>query len=345
MQALVKYGQGPDQVELRDVPEPHVRPGTVRVEVKAAAICGWDIEMWRHKMANPVTVPVIQGHEFCGVITEVGDGVMGWQSGDRVACETSAEVCGKCYWCRTGEYQICPERKGFGYGVDGAFTKYVVVRQQILHKIPEGISFEEAALTEPYCVGHHALADRVKIVAGNMVMVIGPGPIGLVCLQMAKVLGAKQTMIVGTERGLERLQFAQKQGWADMVVTVPTENAAEAVGRMTGGVGADVVADCAGSAPALMAALESVRRGGQVVKVGWGPNPFNQSLDILLRKSITLSGTFGHNRHNWEAVLRLFEKKQLKPKSLISEVLPLAKWREAFEKIEKSKAIKIVLIP
>jgi alcohol dehydrogenase/L-iditol 2-dehydrogenase len=175
--------------------------------------------------------------------------------------------------------------------------------------------------------------------------VIGPGPIGLVCLQMAKVLGAAQTVIVGMEIDRERLQCAKQQGWADAVITVPAENAIEVVNKLTDDVGADVVADCAGNAPALMTALESVRRGGQVVKIGWGPKPFNQSLDILLRKSITLAGTFGHNRHNWEAVLKLFADKRLKPRSLISEVLPLEKWHEAFEKIEKSQAIKIVLIP
>jgi alcohol dehydrogenase/L-iditol 2-dehydrogenase len=345
MQALVKFGQGPYQIELRDVPEPTVRPGAVIVEVQAAAICGWDIEMWQHTMANPVTVPVVQGHEFCGVIADIGPGVSGWKGGDRVVCETSAVVCGTCHACRTGHYQLCPERKGFGYGVDGAFTRYVAVRQEILHRVPVGLAFEEAALTEPFCVGHHALADRVKINSGDTVMVIGPGPIGLVCLQMAKVLGAARTIVVGMEVDQERLQFAHKQGWADVVITVPGENAAAMAANLTKGVGADVVADCAGNAAALMTALESVRRNGQVVKVGWGPKPFNQSLDILLRKSITLAGTFGHNRYNWEAVLGYFAQKQLAPGALISDVLPLTEWKQAFEKIEACRAIKIVLKP
>jgi L-iditol 2-dehydrogenase len=122
VKAVVKYGQRDGEVELREVPEPTAGPGEVLLEVRAAGVCGSDIEMWRHQVSFPVHTPVIQGHEFCGVIREVGPGVTEFQPGDRVASETAAYICGRCRSCRAGEYNLCPDRRGFGYGTDGAFT-------------------------------------------------------------------------------------------------------------------------------------------------------------------------------------------------------------------------------
>jgi len=343
--AVVKYGQQPDQVELRKVPVPQVQPGTVLMEVRAAGVCGWDIEMWRHRMANPVTVPVIQGHEFCGVIAEVGAGVTGWKKNERVASETSARICGHCRWCRSGEYQVCPERKGFGYGVDGAFTRYVVVRQEILHRIPDDLSFEEAALTEPFCVAHHALVDGSNFRAGDTAVVIGPGPIGLVCLQILRAQGAGKILLIGTGRDQVRMDVAFRAGWADHLVVAGGDDPAAQVSEITGGEGATLVVDAAGNAAALKTALGCVRRLGTIVKIGWGPGPFGESLDELLRKSATLKGTFGHNWHNWRAVLTLLGAGRLQARPLISGVLPLSRWREAYERAESLAAVKMVLIP
>lgn len=345
MKAVVKYGQGPKMVEIRDVPKPEVIPDSVLVAVKATGVCGWDIEMWQHRMANPVTVPVIQGHEFCGIIEEVGEGVDDWCVADRVVCETSAVICGKCRWCRAGDYQVCPDRKGFGYGVNGAFASHVVVRQEILHRIPKSLSFEEAALTEPFCVVHHALTDQVRILPGDVVCIIGPGPIGLISLQVAKIQGASRTILVGVEGDKKRMDVALAEGWADRVVCVNRENPIEVIMQITDGMGVDVVADCAGNSEALYTGLKCVRRCGQVVKIGWDPEPFNRSLDILIRKSLKLVGTFGHNWQNWEAVLRLLEAGRLQAKPLISEVIPISEWEVAFQRIENRQAIKIVLYP
>ena len=345
MKALVKYGQQPDMVELRDVPEPVVRPGGVLVQVKAAGICGWDIEMWKHRMANPVTVPVVQGHEFCGVVTRVGEGVSGWHLGDAVACETSAAVCGSCFWCRSGDYQLCPDRKGFGYGVDGAFTTTVAVRQEILHRVPPSLSFNEAALTEPFCVAHHALADQVAVRRDESVLVIGPGPIGLVCCQMARALGAGRVILVGRAGDRRRLDLAFSQGWADKVILSDSADIPVQVRADTGGIGVDVAADCAGNTAALESAIVGVRKGGRIVKIGWGPQPYGRSLDDLLRKSIHLVGTFGHNARNWRAVIEMMGDGRLKAQPLISNVFPLSRWKEAFEQMEFLAAIKNILYP
>jgi L-iditol 2-dehydrogenase len=211
MKAVVKYGQEDGMVELREVEIPKITPNDVLLEVKAAGICGSDIEMWRHHFTYPVNTPVIQGHEFCGVIAEVGKEVKEYKIGDPVISETSAYVCGTCQFCRTGYYNLCPDRLGYGYGVDGAFTKFVKVRQEILHRKPAAVSFEEAAITEPVCVAYNAMVHRSRIKPGDAVVVIGPGPIGLFCLQLARIAGAALTIVTGTKADGKRLGVARKR--------------------------------------------------------------------------------------------------------------------------------------
>ena len=134
MKAVVKYGTNDGNVELRDVPMPEIGPTDVLLEMAAAGICGSDVEQWRHDVTYKVNTPVTMGHEFCGTIREVGAEVRGYVTGDRVASETAAYVCGQCPYCLTGEYNLCPTRLGFGYGLNGAFTRYVKVPARCLHR-------------------------------------------------------------------------------------------------------------------------------------------------------------------------------------------------------------------
>jgi alcohol dehydrogenase/L-iditol 2-dehydrogenase len=219
------------------------------------------------------------------------------------------------------------------------------VRQEILHKIPESLSFEEAALTEPFCVAHHALVDRICLSPGDTVAVIGPGPVGLTSLQIAKVQGAGRTILIGNDASGGRMDGAKEERWADEVINVDQQDPVEAVMEFTHGEGADVVIDAAGNSQALKTSLNCVRRLGQIVKVGWGPEPFNHSLDTLLRKSATLAGTFGHNRHNWQAELKLLGNGKLRARPLIAKALPLEHWQVAYERAESFEAIKMLLIP
>ncbi len=344
MKAVVKHGQEDGMVELREVEIPKIGPGDVLLEVKAAGICGSDIEMWRHHYTYRVNTPVILGHEFCGVIAEVGAKVTGFQAGDRVISETSAYVCGSCRFCRTGFYNMCPERLGYGYGTDGAFTNYVKVRQEILHKIPNSLSFEEAALTEPACVGYNAVLARSRANPGDTVAVIGPGPIGLFCLQMAKIAGAATVIVIGTNVDKDRLETAKQLG-ADVTINGEKDDAPAQVLGLTDGVGADLVVDCAGSSVTLKQSLQMVRRLGQITKVGWGPKPVDFSLDLLLTKSATLQGTYGHHWSIWKQVIRLVGKGIIRMKPFISAVMPLNEWEKAFTLVEQRKVVKAILKP
>jgi L-iditol 2-dehydrogenase len=345
MTAVVKYGQENDKVELREVPLPVIADTDVLLRVKAAGVCGSDIEMWRHKFTYKVNTPVIQGHEFCGVIERTGAAVKDWKVGDRVVSETSAYVCGTCRFCRSGDYNMCPSRLGYGYGTDGAFTRFVKVRQDILHRIPDALSFEEAAITEPACVAYNALVVRSRIRPGDCVVVIGPGPIGLNCLQMAAIAGAGRIFIVGAPVDEARFAVAAQVCPRATALRGKPEDVADAVMKATGGFGADVVVDAAGSSETLRMSLNLVRRLGLIVKVGWGPEPVGFSLDLLITKAATLQGTYGHSRQAWDSVLRMLDSGVLNPKPLVSAVLPIQRWREGYELVESRRAAKVILKP
>lgn len=344
MKAVVKYGNKDGMVEIREVSIPKIGPNEVLLKVMAAGICGSDIEMWHNKQSFPVNTPVISGHEFCGVIEEVGKDVKGFKEGDKVTSETHAYVCGRCRFCRSGNYHLCPERLGFGYGADGAFTSYVKVRQEILHLVPENIPFEEASLTEPLCVGYNAVAVVSKLSAGDTVVIIGPGPIGLNCLQVAKVLGAGELIIIGTKVDDKRLKVAKELG-ADICINLDEQDPVSMVMDKTKGAGADLVVNATGNSASMYQSLQLVRRLGQITKVGWGPKPLNFSLDPLISKSVTLRGSFSHNWQTWEHVIKLMEKSKLKAKPLITHIFPITEWKKGYKLMEDKEAIKVVLKP
>lgn len=343
MRALVKYGNKDGQVEIRDVPEPKIGPDDVLLETKAAGICGWDLEMWRHTMANPVTVPVVQGHEFCGVVRQIGDKVTGFEVGDRVVSETSAVVCGRCPSCRTGNYNVCPNRKGFGYGVDGAFTDLVKVRQGCLHHMPDNVSFDHASLVEPACVAYNALIVLSEILPGNPLLIIGPGPVGLFSLQIAKACSAGPIIVAGTSRASICRFEAAKQLGADVLVDVQQQDAREVVLDATDGRGCHLVVDAAGNSKALKLAVDTVARRGQITKLGWGPAPVDFSLDPLLSKGARLQGSFSHTWSTWESVIRMISQGTIRMEPMISHRIGLDQWKETFEAIEQAQAVKAVM--
>ncbi|MEO2004193.1 MAG: zinc-binding dehydrogenase, partial [Candidatus Poribacteria bacterium] len=292
MQAVVKYGLADKQVEIRDVDEPTIGSTDVPLEMKAAGVCGSDVEFWRNRITYPINVPVVQGHEFCGVIAEVGADVSGFAVGDRVVSETGAHVCGVCEFCRAGEYNICPDRLGFGYGVDGAFTNYVCVPQRCLHRIPDGVPFEHAALTEPIAVAYNAVCVKSEFDPGDLVVVLGPGPIGLFAAQVAKAGGAR-VVITGLPEDAVRLKAAEAIGF-DAVVDVSAHDLGEIVAERTDGVGARLVVDAAGANAAFAQAMEIVRRNGQITKIAWNMKSLGISLDPIIAKAVRVQGSYSH---------------------------------------------------
>ncbi|MDA1191406.1 MAG: zinc-binding dehydrogenase [Candidatus Poribacteria bacterium] len=343
MKAVVKYGLEDKNVELRDMPEPTIGADDVLLEVESAGVCGSDIEFWRNKLTYPINVPVIQGHEFCGVIRDTGSNVRGFKVGDRVVSETAAYICGVCEFCRSGEYNVCPERLGFGYGVHGAFTRYVKVPQRCLHHIPEGVPFEYAALTEPISVAYNAVAVKSEVKPGELVVVIGPGPIGLFAAQIAKIHGAR-VVVAGLTADAKRLQAAEKIGF-EAVIDVQKHDLVKEVNCRSNGVGAPLVIDAAGANAAFAQAMQVVRRNGQITKIAWNAKPLDMSLDPLVAKAATLQGTSSHTWRTWENVLLLLAAQQLNMEAMVTHVLPITEWEHAFEAAEHRQAVKAVLQP
>jgi len=346
MDALVKFGRGDKNVEVRDISQPpDPKPHQVIVEVQAAGVCGSDLHMWRENHSWEIKLPLVLGHEFCGTVAEVGSDVTQFKIGDRVAVETAAEVCGECVFCHSGNYNLCPNRLGYGALHDGAFTKYVTARQQILHHIPDNVPYEHASLTEPICVAYNALVEKTPVVRpGDNVVIQGPGPIGMMALFIAKLRGASQIIMVGTNRDLKRLEVAKQIG-ATHTININEADPIEFVKDMGDGYGADLVVDCTGVSIALKSAMQMVRPNGIITKIGWGPEPLNFSLDPLVQKAATLQGTFSHLYSTWERVLALLSSGQIDLTPIIGGVYALDKWEEAFEEMEAGNNVKSVLTP
>jgi len=343
MKAVVKYAHGKGNVELRDMPEPSPRPDEVMIEVKAAGICGSDLHIFDEDIKLPIRPPVIMGHEFSGVIAEVGSSVKKWKPGDRVTSETSAHVCGECLPCRTGNYNVCAEKRLIGYWFNGAFAKYCVVPSRLVHKLPDNVSFLSGALCEPLACCVNGVLEKTRIQPGDLVVIAGPGPIGLLSLQIAKSQGAS-VILCGTSQDERRLKIGEDLG-ADLTINVEEEDPWRTVSKMTNGAGSDVFIDCSGSPNAVRMGFQLVRRGGQYTQIGLTGRPFNLDFDLIAYKEIIVRGSLGQRWTSWKIGLKMLSKGLVKTEPLISDVLPLSRWEIGFQKARKKEGIKIILKP
>jgi L-iditol 2-dehydrogenase len=344
MKAVVQYKLEKDSVEIRDIPKPVAGNGEVIMRVKAVGVCGSDIHQRANKQSWQVNVPVVLGHEFAGLVEELGpSGCEGIMVGDRVTCETSAIICGRCNYCRSGQYQLCRSRKGFGNGTDGAMAEFVKAPVRILHKLPHSVSFEAAAMTEPACVAYNAVVLRGSPVVGDVAVVIGPGTIGLLCVKMAVLAGATTCILVGISSDKTRLELGIKMG-ATHTISSDTQDLKSFIEELTEGNGADFIVDAAGVSSTFISSMNIVKPGGTIVKVGWGKEPMNASLDPIVQKTVNVYGSFSHNYPIWERVIRLMSCGALDVNPMF-KTYPLTKWSEAFDEMENGINAKSILIP
>ena len=344
MTGVVQYDLKPHSVELREMPVPEIGEDDVLLAVGAVSVCGSDVHQYHASQSWPVNVPVVLGHEFGGVVAKAGKRVKGVKEGDRVVSETASYICGACMMCRTGAYNLCPERKGFGYGINGAMAGFVKVAERCLHHIPDSLPFERAALTEPCCVGYNAVIEKSKVKPGDTVVVMGPGPIGLLCAEMARLAGAGTLIVAGMAQDASRLQAAKELGITHAINLQETD-LKELVMSLGDGLGAHLVVDAAGASAALKTAMEIVRPAGQITKVGWGPHPLGFSLDPLVQKAVRLQGSFSHTFQNWEMVVAMLASGQINLKPIVSRVAYLEDWQDCFEGMHNGDYVKTVLQP
>jgi alcohol dehydrogenase/L-iditol 2-dehydrogenase len=199
-------------------------------------------------------------------------------------------------------------------------------------------------MTEPICVAYNAVAEKSRISPGDTVVIVGPGPVGLFALQVARLSGAGTVMVTGTKRDAARLELAARLG-ADITVDVSEQHPAEVVRGLGDGLGAHLVIDAAGVPPAIQQSLELVRQNGQVTKIGWSLQPVNLTLDEIVAKVVTYQGAFSHTWTTWETCLALMRQGKIDTESLISEIWPITRWEEAFHRLEEMEAHKILLYP
>ena len=340
MRALVKTRPGVGHVELQTVSEPVLQAEhSVKIEVAFTGICGTDLHVYHDTFRN--YPPVILGHEFAGIVREVGSAVQQVAVGDRVTvCPASAVVCGECEYCRSGHYMFCPVRRGMGHGVNGSLTSFVVVRDDQVYRIPDAVSLETAALTEPFAAAWQAIDELTTFHPGETVLLSGPGPIGLLCLIALRIKDCR-VIVAGTAQDEARLEMAGRLG-AAVIVDRP-EDLQETVARETNGRGAEAVVEAAGSPASAIACLQGVRRLGKYVQVGIFGKDVTLPFDTILYKQLEVFGSVGHSRRTWDGVMRLMWDGRLDLTPLISHRLPLSEWRAGFDLCEHKQGVKVLL--
>lgn len=343
MKALVKFAKGNGNMEIRDIEEPVPGPGQVKIEIKAAGICGSDLHIYHDDIAIPVNPPVVTGHEFSGVISQVGEGVTGWKPGDRVVAETAYSFCGKCKYCITGYYNLCNQRRTLGYWYNGVFTKYTVVPQEKLHKLSDTVDFVSGALIEPLACITHAVLEMTTIITGDVVLVVGPGAIGLATMQVAKAQGAT-AIVSGTDIDMERLEMAKTLG-ADYTINVMKSDLKKTIDQITKGAGVDVVLECSGSQKAANDALDVIKKQGYYTQIGLFSKPITIDFERISYKELKVTGSLGSRWTSWEKAIQLIELGKVKTAPLVSHQMPITEWQKAFDMFERKEGIKLVLTP
>jgi L-iditol 2-dehydrogenase len=333
---------GPERIELRRVPVPHPQAGEMLVRVRAALTCGTDLKTYRrgHPKFPP---PFAFGHEFGGDVVEVGEGVTNFRPGSRVTANVFAE-CGDCFFCQRGQGNLC-ENLVYNFG---AFSEYMLVPASITRRtafeIPDGISYEAGAIVEPLTPVVHGQA-RIAIQPGEQVAILGAGgPVGLLHQQLALRAGAGQVIAIGHSD--RRLETARQLG-AAAVINARHRDPVEAVRELTGGRGADVVIECAGTQAAWESAVEAVRRGGRVLWFGGLPAGTRIALDAarVHYGEISLFNVHGGTAQDSRAAFDLIVSGGVRTEPLISERLPLEQLETAFHHMIAGETIKAVILP
>ncbi len=341
MRAVVKTAPGEGHLELLEWKEPHPEPDQVKIEIAGVGICGTDVHIvkgnWR---CDP---PVVLGHEWCGTIVDVGASVRGFCVGDRVVSSNPARTCGHCYHCIAGNPFMCAERVSAGYMIDGAFADYLCIDYRRCHHLPSHVSFRAASLGEPLSVAVHGVIERATVRAGDLVLVSGPGCIGLLTAQVASLQGGR-VILAGLSRDARRLACGKSFG-VHTVVDVEKEDLQQIVRDLSGGSGVDFAYECAGSSTSLDTCWEAVRKEGTLIPLGVHPGPIHTDFNKIMMKELTVVGSYGYVWTSWQRSVRLLAEGMVNTDALISHELPLESFAEGFRVTQDGSAIKVVLNP
>lgn len=352
MKAALWYGK--NDVRVEEVEDPKVVKGSVKIKVKWCGICGSDLHEY---LGGPIfipvgqphplsgnTAPVVLGHEFSGEVVEIGEGVTKFNVGDRVAVEPIV-ACGKCAACREGKYNLCSSLGFHGLcGSGGGFAEYTVFPEEFVHKIPDSMSYEQAALIEPMAVALHSIR-MANFKTGDTAIVLGSGPIGLATIECLKAAGAK--LVVVLQRKSIRQEYAKKAG-ADVVLDPNEVNIVEEVKKLTDGVGVDAAFETTGAKVGFNTGLDCLKfEGTMVVTSIWeGETSFNPNVLVFSEKKIV--GTLAY-RHEFPATIAQMSDGRIKAEGYITKRILLDDIVEegfgALTGPEKKTHVKILVTP
>ena len=342
MKAIMKHHMGPG-AELREVPIPQIEPHEVLIQVKATSICGTDVHIytWDAWAESRIKAPMVFGHEFSGVVVEIGRDVTGVKIGDHVSAETHV-VCHQCLQCKTGQYHICQNTKILGVDFQGCFAEYVKMPAENIWKNPIDMPFEKASIQEPMGNAvHTVLAGHV---AGKTVAVMGCGPIGIMAVAVAKASGA--TEVVAIDVNDYRLDLARKVG-ATVTINSAQEDPVKRVMQVTEGTGVEVVCEMSGHPVAIRQSFEMLTNGGRMSILSLPTKPIE--LDItnqIVFKGVTVQGITGRKMYEtWRQTSGLLHSGQVDVTPIITHTMPLENFKEGFDLMISGKCGKVVLLP
>ncbi len=346
MKAVVLHGADDMRVEPRPVPTPG--PGEVLLRVNVASICGTDVKVLHRTLQGQPEGEFIMGHEYAGTVAALGPDVNEFSVGDRVAVEVH-KGCERCENCIKGWYTSCLNygdlskgHRAKGLTCDGGFAEYAVNHINTLYRLPENLSFEQACMVTTAASPLWAIDLMGGYIAGETVLVLGPGPIGLIAVQLCKALGAERVILSGTRDS--RLEIGQRLG-ADFTVNVSRERLADRVREITGGKGADSVLECAGSATSMQDALENVKRGGRIGVVAWYTGPVSVDMNLAVRSNVRIFAARGEGGMNSGRSLALMSQGKIVADPIITHHFALDGIHDAFhtyvDRIDN--ALKVVI--
>jgi L-iditol 2-dehydrogenase len=328
----------PEDIRLQEAPVPSPGPDEVLIKIACVGICGSDLHAY-HNRHPFIELPVVPGHEFCGTVAEVGPNVTEFAPGQRVTVEPSL-VCGKCYNCLHGRYNICEQLKVIGCQSAGAMAEYLAVPATKVLALPDDVSFDQAALAEPLAVGVHAV--RVGgVQAGTKVLVLGAGTIGLMTLQAANAMGATPVMVTDTRR--ERLDLAMQLG-ADEIIDPTRTNLEQRSEELFGHPGPDVIIECVGSAATIKDAIAVARKGTRIVVAGVFEEEVPVPLGLVQDRELEIVGTLMYAGDDFQTAIDLLAQGQARATPLITHRFPLDRAAEAFKAADsRDKVLKVLI--
>jgi 6-hydroxycyclohex-1-ene-1-carbonyl-CoA dehydrogenase len=339
MKAAVFY-KPKEPLKIEEVPTPEAKAGEVVIKIAACGVCHTDAGYLFHGVPTFKKPPLILGHEPSGVIDQVGDGVTRFKAGNAVLIP-AVLTCGQCYYCRTGRENICQKMTMLGNHIDGAFAEYIAVPEKDVIPVPSGVPLQEGCIiSDAISTPFHAVKNRAQVKAGDYVVVIGCGGVGMNVVQVATAFGG---LVIAVDVVDWKLEIAKKLGAVETINSKETDPI-KTVRKITGG-GADIAMEVIGHPKTQQIAYNIVKWGGRVVMVGFAPKPTELNLGRMMFREIEMIGSLGCRPVDYPPLLRLVQAGKIQVDPIVTHRFSLAEINEAFDTLHKGETLRSIILP